>query len=290
MATTLTPDSDRMGAIAKAEKLELELEKAKREILAIQKESTALGKIKAADCNIAFNKLLKYAVIFEIKKNKDYRKGGMTWTDFCRSIGEADRTVERTLKDLRPIYDELSDKIYDFLGMSFNKARHLGRSISDGTSSIEDGTLIIDGAKIPIAPENTDEIEAAIDALKDSHRREKEELQGKVKKLKRRVKNVENEEINGLRTERDALVKENVRLKKFDPEDGTDHTKQVEQLTEIHKALATPMALIRIFMNDDFVSEDRQLQAQASAAIMAMQDALSDLYHDYVERFRPPDV
>ncbi|MDY6791540.1 MAG: hypothetical protein SWH54_09750 [Thermodesulfobacteriota bacterium] len=163
----------------------IEINRMKDEIDSIREESEALGKIKAMDCNIAFNKMLKYAALYNIKKSKEYRKGSLTWDDFCtKAVGQSVSTVDRTLKDIKPIYDNFSGKLTEFLGMPFNKIRYLGRLMSEKSGKLpdfKDGALNFDGKKIPLTPENKDDIEAAIDALKESQKTQLENKEATIK-------------------------------------------------------------------------------------------------------------
>jgi hypothetical protein len=272
-------------SFSETEAVKAELEKLKNEVGAIREESYALGAIRLIEHDLSHKRLFKYAVLYKIKQSKEYKKGGMTWEEFCESVGENKKTVGRILSDIESLYVDSWDKMSLFLGMPFNKTRYLGKSIRDKMSKIEDGTLIIDDIKIPLIPENKDEIEAAIDTLKDSHRREREELQGKVKKLKKRVEKVETEETKGLKVERDALIKENLRLKVFDPEDKEPDTWCLEQMEEVEKTANAFMWACQKFIADERIKENIPLQGQVEGKMREVYKNWQDLNVRWNEAF-----
>lgn len=171
---------DRIYNVAKSD-AEIEIALLKDKIEAVRVESEALGKVKAIDCNTAFNTLHRYAVLYQIKQKKEYKSGGMTWFEFCEAIGEPQRTVDRILSEIKPLVEDFSAKLADSIGLPFNKIRYLGMSVSGNLAEIEDGCLLFDGQKIPFAPENKDEIEAAIDAMKEAAKTQIEDKDATLK-------------------------------------------------------------------------------------------------------------
>lgn len=147
---------------------EIEIALLKDKIVAVREESMSDGKIIATGCNITFNRLLRYAEFYKVKKAKEHRIHGKTWDEFCSAHGEDRRRVDEILNDLKPIYDNFTAEIGGFLGIPFSKIRYLGRSLPPDSGGFEEGHLLIDGQKIPLTPENKDEIEAAIDAMKEA--------------------------------------------------------------------------------------------------------------------------
>ena len=160
----------------------IEIEKIKDEIEGVQCESKAVGILQKITYDNAHNKMLKYVVLYQIKQSKSYKKGGMTWEDFCPEVtGKTANSIDKTLRDLKPLHDSFRDKFSNLLGFSFSKIRYLGRSIQNKESDIKDGCLIFDGEKIPLTPENKEEIEAAIDTIKESHKKQIEESKTTIK-------------------------------------------------------------------------------------------------------------
>jgi len=185
------------------------------ELDAVRDESRSLGILQKINYDDAHNKMVKYAVLFQIKQKKEFKKAGMTWAEFCGSIGLSVSTVDRTLNDLKPFYDEFSGKMTDLLGIPFNKIRYLGRSISGKMTDLDGNALIIDGTKIPLTPENKGDIEALIDNLKETQRKQLEEKDSKIK-AKSRV--LEEKERVILRQEKDlAKFEREVKARGFEP-------------------------------------------------------------------------
>ena len=151
-------------------------------------ESHAMGILHKITYDQKHNEMLKYAVLFRVKKSKEYRKAGMTWEDFCESIGESVRSVDKVLEDLRPIVNEFSAHSADLIGMPLNKIRYLGRLVNAESAEYAENEIIIDGQHIPLTPEHKDDIEALIDSLKEAQKQVIEEkdatLRAKDKLLK----------------------------------------------------------------------------------------------------------
>lgn len=280
---------DEMKILAEAElnRVRSELEATKEELVAVRTESEVLGMLKKIEHDQAYNQILKYTALARLKEHKGYRKGGMTWEQFCAAIGESDRTVDRVLSDLRPLFDAFSANLSGlplFDGLNFNKIRYLGRSISDKMAEIEDGTLVIDGVKVPLLPENAEEIETLIDNLKETHRQEKSTLEKKVDRLERSIENAIKEETHSLLVEKEALVKENKRLKAFDPQDK-DRTWSIEQAKEIEKACQTFVICCSKFIVDERIEDDRHLQALVEKHLTEATAMLHDLRRRFDEQF-----
>lgn len=166
--------------------------------------------------DMGFNKILTYAKLYEVHTNKTHQKLGMTWEQFCETYvtGVSRRTVERIMKDLRPIFDNFSGQLTGLVGVPFNKIRYLGRNFSekhDNLTGFEDGNIVIDGVKIPLSAENKDEIEAAIDGLKESHIRQKEDHEAKLKAkdrvLEEKERVIQKQEKDLAKIQRDAKAR-----------------------------------------------------------------------------------
>jgi len=254
------------------------------EVEALQYEAHALGILQKIKYDQKHNEMLKYVVLFRVKENKAYKKGGMSWAEFCESVGESVRTVDHVMSDLRPIVNEFSASFADFAKMPFNKIRYLGRLVSSKSARLAENALIIDGAQIPLTPDNKDEIEAAIDAMKDTHQATKKDLTTRIEKLEKHSKKVIAEETKALSCERDALVKENVRLKAFDPGEK-DHTWSVEQMTAVRAAAISFTAAVRKFSMDERITEDMHVQGQVEALMAETDKYFRALRQDWDETF-----
>lgn len=158
-----------------------EMIRLKSEIEAIREESRIEGYLAKVEYDISHNEFLKLMALYKMKKSKDYKKGGKTWDEFCDALGYPRRTADRLLEELRPIFEQFSGQLAGFFGISFNKIRLLGRSISGQMAEIKDGCLVYDDQLIPLDVDHKDEIEAVLDQLKDNAETAKKEKALEVK-------------------------------------------------------------------------------------------------------------
>ena len=270
-------------------KAEIEIENLKADIDDIRDESKAMGVLQMIKYNSAHNELLKYAMLYQVKKNKEYRKGGMTWQEFCDDFGEPRTTIEDKLRDIRPLVEKCSTDFVSFAKVPFNKVRYLGRSILTDSVKIDNNNLIIDGTKISLELENKEEIASAIDTLIEIHKQEKEDLKKSLEKQKSNTEKIIGEETKGLKVERDALVKEVERLKPYDIEEK-DVKWSVEHLEKMERLCSKFDFAARHFVMDERLKEDIHLMAKASQLIGFMNRYTSDLKKMWDEDFRPYDA
>ncbi len=151
----------------------------------IREESKALGILQKINYDNAHNEFLEYAVLYNVKESKKYKSGGLTWKEFCESLGKNVRNVDRTLSDISPLIKHFSDKLSDLSGLNLNKIRSLGKSVSDNLSEIENGSIVIDNKAIQLIPDNKDEIEAAIDSMVEKHKQEKKAIAAEKEKARK---------------------------------------------------------------------------------------------------------
>jgi hypothetical protein len=168
------------------EHADVEMTKLKENIEGQNVEQFILGALTKIDYDNAHNKLLKYALLYQYKQKKEYLKGGKSWADFLESIGEERKNIDRIFEDLRPLFNEFQDKMSRLSGIPFSKIRYLGKSNGTNCPVLEGDCILINGEKIPL--NHTDEIEAAIDAMKDTHKKEKEQIQATLKAKDRIIK------------------------------------------------------------------------------------------------------
>lgn len=152
-----------------------EMTRLKSTIEAEKEEIRFEGILAKIDYDIAHNEFLKLLILYRVKQNKDYKKGGKTWDDFCEEHGYPRRTADRLLEELKPLYEQFSANLANLSGITFNKIRLLGRSVSANLAEIQDGCLVYDDQLIPLDAEHKDEIESVIDQLKDNYQKEKDE-------------------------------------------------------------------------------------------------------------------
>ena len=261
-----------------------ELEKIKNETDSRVGEARATGILQKIAYDEAHNKMIKYATLYQIKQSKSYKKGGMTWEEFCSSIGESRRTVDEIIEEIKPVYDEFSAKLADLINMPFNKIRYLGRAKLAESANFENGCLIFDGQKIQISPENMDEIEAAIDAMKESQKTETDKLKSKIEKLSNNVKKVVQEETKSLVVERNALIEQNKRLMAFDPAEK-DHTWSVDQMKIIHETMLEFCGACRRMKMDERIADDMHIQGQVEGLMQTVEKTFRMLRNEWDEKF-----
>jgi len=274
-------------AEAELDRVRRELEETKEGIVAIREESQVFGMLKKIEYDQTHNQLLKYTALARLKERKGYRKGGLTWEQFCEAIGEPVRTVDQTLKDLKPLFDQFSAGFAGlpiFTGLSFSKIKYLGKAISANSAEIQDGALVVDGVKVPLLPENAEEIETLIDGLKETHRQEKTTLEKKLDRMERGLENAIKEETHNLQLEKEALLKENKRMKAFDPQDK-DRTWSIEQAKVLEKTCSEFVICCSRFIMDERIIDDRHLQALVNKHLSEAQDSLYDLRGRFDDMF-----
>lgn len=163
------------------EEADIEITKLRSEIEAKGNQREAMGVLKKIQHDRAYSELIEAVVLYRVKESRAYKEGGLTWADFCEASGYEVRTADNIINDLRPIFNKFSENVSTFLGIGFNKIRYLGKSLSENVSEISDGSLIIEGEKIPLTPEHKDEIEAAIDKLQEDLKKQKEDAAAQKK-------------------------------------------------------------------------------------------------------------
>lgn len=190
--------------VAKAE-AETQLAAMRDEMDAVRVESQAAGALQAIETTIAFQEFLKAITLNRIKQSKEYKKGGMTWLEFCDSLGMVSRTVDMMLADMRPVVDRFSENISGFCGMPFSKIRLLGRQLSENISEIKNNCLVYGDESIPLTPEHRDDIQALIDRISEETREKIDDAQAQLS-AKDKV----------LKSKQELLNKQERELRKFE--------------------------------------------------------------------------
>lgn len=142
-------------------------EQKKREFL-IAETYRMLGRIETSDL---FGKLAQCATFVWLKKVKDSKvykdlPGIGTWESFCNQLGKSRRSVDDQLQSLDIMGEEFLARACQF-SVGYKDLRKLRKRITDGEISIDDKTVIIAGEQIPLDPDHTEDIEAAIESILD---------------------------------------------------------------------------------------------------------------------------
>jgi hypothetical protein len=268
---------------------EQDVARMKEELEGVRLEAQAMGVLKKIEYDQAHNELLKYVVLYRLREGKEYKKGGLNWEQFCVEIlGETSRSVNLKIADIRPLAEHFGKLFSQLAGMPFNKIRLLGNEIGKNISQIEDGALVIDGARIALTAENLPEVEAAIEAMVENHQAEKKALSSELEKTKKCVNKVVAEETKALFVEREALIKENVRLKAFDPADQ-DRSWSVTQMEAVMQAALGFTGAVRKFSMDERIREDLHIQGQVEGLMAEVEKHLRALRQDWDETFNCED-
>jgi hypothetical protein len=165
----------------------------------------AIGRLDKIALDRAHNDFLEIVTLYQVKESKSYKEGGFTWDEFCEAAGIDRRQADRKLEDIEPIVAMFPDKLSAFLTIPFNKIKYLGKALSGQMSITDGGPLIIDGVEIPF---EKDEIEAAIDRLKEVQKQTAEDhastLRAKDRLLESKDKVIEKQEREITRLEKSA--------------------------------------------------------------------------------------
>lgn len=266
------------------------LKQMEAEIAVIQEGSEAIGMLKMINYSAAHNEVLKYAILYRIKKMKEYKKSesGPTWEKYCNeNVQESSKTVDRILKDIGPLIENWRASVADLIGMPLSKIRYLGRSVAAGEADFNGEAIVYEGRKIPITPENTEDIEALIESLQEVHKKEKEDLIRKHERESRKQERIAQEEIESLKVERSALVKENQRLKVFDIEEKPIEW-NMEQVKTLNDSAMTFVSCCEKFIVDPRLQKDLHVQAKVMVAMNLARNAILDLEEQWNDVMNPP--
>lgn len=162
-----------------------------REIsIAVLSELT--GKFKANHFIKEQTTFFDLLLLKQIKDAKEYRERlGMTWEDFCESIGLKRRTVDDQLQDLQPFRLEFLAAFRQFSGVDMSKIKYLGIEVTGGAASIAGNAITYNGETIPVDQEHAEEIQALIETLEENHKKEKDEADTTLRTKDRLLKSKE---------------------------------------------------------------------------------------------------
>lgn len=222
---------------------------------AAYEDGKALGILSTIEYQNAHNEMLKYAVLYQVKRAKEYKKKGMSWSGFCAHLGENVRTVDRVLADMRPIYDKFSDKMSELSGLPLSQIRYLGRSVSDNMSEIDGDAIIVDDRRIILKPENKDEIESVLKELKESHKRE---LKAKDEAIEAERKLSDTYRKKTERQEKELTEKE-----KQKPKEKREYDSREEEVCERLRMLRDTFDTMILMADPERVEPDETIKVKA---------------------------
>lgn len=164
-----------------------ELARMREDLEAARRDGETIGFLKRGRIQRRFDDLMDAIALYKAKRTKEHKRAGLTWERFCEAAGYPVRTANEIIADLRPVYEAFSEKFSDFSGIRLSKIRYLGKSISENFPKIttEGQNVLIGDESIPFAPENIDDINAAIEAMKDRMDKEEKDHQATLKASER---------------------------------------------------------------------------------------------------------
>lgn len=121
-----------------------EILRLKSEITASKNDGFSLGVIKANKAHRDYTNLLDAIVLYKARKEKSYKKEGLTWEDFCEAAGYARRTAEILIEDVAPVFDAFSANLPVLAGVNVSDIRYLGKTKAAEIAGLdENGYAII---------------------------------------------------------------------------------------------------------------------------------------------------
>ena len=112
-----------------------------------------------------FNRLTDLMALYRLRQEKEYRKQGLTWAEYCEKQGYSIRSVTRWLEEFTPVYESFSANIGRFFGVPLNKIKYLSKAISANMAVFDGQNLVVADEAFPAG--TSDEMSAAIDALEE---------------------------------------------------------------------------------------------------------------------------
>ncbi len=185
--------------------VQAELDKLKEYAAAAPLDHQAIGELRMLNHQMAYSGMLRLMILYRIKQSKDYKKGGMTWEQFCDAVGEKDRTLDRLIAEIKPVYEAVSASLATFAGVNPHKIKYLGKAVSAKLAEINDGYLVYRDEKIPLTPEHHEEVQALIEQIETDYKTKLEETEATLRANKKIVKQKD-----------DLLVKQEKDLRKFE--------------------------------------------------------------------------
>lgn len=223
------------------------------------------------------NDVIKYATIYRIKESKEYKKMGMTWEEFCESVGESKKTIDTKLRDAGPLFEAFKSDSERLVGVQFNQVRYLGRKITAEGANIDGNAIVVDGMRVELDTENKDEIKSLIQAMKEREKAEREALKNQLEKEKKDRDKIIKEATKGLEAEKDALVKELTAAKSKLPD--LDVPERVEEAVKVltEEAFAFVASCRRLMQAEPEALKDRKVQGNIYGIFDTIETSFQDL-------------
>jgi len=217
-----------------------ELTEVVEQIPATTNAAEVLGIVKTAQMYGSFSKAMIYQQLSHVKEAKAYKALGMTWAEYCKSIGMEQTTVDRNLKDLRPLMEAFAGDFQRVSGIPLKRLRKLGTQMQGGQAAFEGDVLTIGKRQIALSDENFEEIEEAIDEVNEKLKEERAKTRAKTELLKAAEEKLVKDE-----NEKAAKVAE-IESMEFGSDEELQLHEHVEELQHLEQrmSLTTQKALV----------------------------------------------
>ncbi|MDY6792848.1 MAG: hypothetical protein SWH54_16410 [Thermodesulfobacteriota bacterium] len=205
-------------SVVETEQMEEQLaltDQEKREKL-IAKTYRMMGRIETSDL---FGKLATVATFVwlkQVKESKIYKDipGVETWETFCNRLGKSRRLVDEQIQNLNILGEEFVATCRHF-SLGYKDLRKLRKSVSDGNVIVDDEAVEINGEKIPLASDYSEDLQAAIESLLEEKDRQIENNNATIK-AKDRVLEAKEKIINKQEKELSKFTRQ-VKARGFEP-------------------------------------------------------------------------
>ena len=192
------------------------------------------GRIKSTIFAEAQSKFFQLIFLKEVKDKKEYReKLGMTWEQFCESLGMNRRTVDVQLQDIKAFKTEFLAAFAKILDTDFNKIKYLGEEVLAGSCQLQDNAIVYQGEQIPLTPDHKEDIVALLDRLEESYKSQLSEkdsaLVAKERIIQDKAKHIGKQEKEIERLEKQAA--------EYAPKDSEEFKRKMGEIKGIFSGL-----------------------------------------------------
>jgi hypothetical protein len=175
-----------------------------------------VGRIEAAGMFEKVAVTATFVWLKQVKDSKIYRELPEfgSWENFCSSIGYSRRYVDEQIQNLEAFGERLLE-VYRQFSIGYKDLRKLRKAASDGDLIIDGEFVVIGKEKIPMTPEHSEDLEAAVESLIGAL---DQKIMDQNLKLKAKDRVLEEKERVIQRQEKDlAKYKREVKARGFEP-------------------------------------------------------------------------
>jgi hypothetical protein len=129
----------------------------------IAKSHEMAGQIKGVRAMSKFGTVASLVWLKQVKETKAY-KGIGTWETYCNYLGLDRRTIDEDIQNLKFFGEDFLATVAN-LSVGYKDLRKLRQIASNGDIIIDAGCVTIGEERIPLSPENSEDLQAAIENL-----------------------------------------------------------------------------------------------------------------------------